>query len=150
MTIYEKARSLLDAFMLVERTDGTQYWTLRDGHPYYKAAFELVFAVHDEGRILPDDYLYRYTVESLQILSENDGSDLDELEHEAIEVDESFADLTDWLKNAPMSIHWVDYMRGEAGPGRSILDDLSAGQWAQRRDVFHAVVRWLEQTLEEE
>lgn len=150
MNVHEKARVLLDAFVEGQRKDGTRFWRVKYDHPYHDLAQDMMYVVHGEGEILPDDYLYRYAVEALHILAENDGSDPDTLGFEAIEADKSRADLIDWLKNAPDSVYWVDSVREDLGPGKSVMDDIRDGQWAQRHDVFCTVVSWLEHVFEEE
>src|SRR5690606_29296090 len=69
-TIQELAREAFEYFVLKERTDGEAFWTVKDNSPPWVR--DMCFKAHDNGEVLPDDWRYRFIVESLETLSECD------------------------------------------------------------------------------
>src|ERR1039458_7977503 len=78
------ARDLRSAFEVARREPETadgHYWRVREERE--SELHGLVYRVHDDGDILPDDYRYAYLVESLDAISEaTDSSDAGEVENE--------------------------------------------------------------------
>ncbi|MCA1740284.1 MAG: hypothetical protein LC740_16095, partial [Actinobacteria bacterium] len=117
-------------------------WTLKDEHredgsPY----MELVAAVHDDRAMLPDDYRYEWTVQSLERIAETD--DPEEAAYE-IEADVYTADLVRWLGSHARRPGYVDEATSELGHSElGIMGDVMAGQALEKQEVYRAVLAFL-------
>src|SRR5690606_4982391 len=135
MSIQNLAREALGYFVLKERPDGETFWTVKDGSPQWVR--DLCFKAHDNGEILPDDWRYRFIVESLETLSEcEDPYDV------YIEIYTHSGELLKWFSSSLARLQWVQ----EAVEGMDwensfdILLALQAGQLHEKEHVFNVVL----------
>lgn len=154
--IKELAEEGRESFITHERGEKT-IWTLKDEARYEGSpVMDLVLAVHQDGETSPDDYRYEWTLDSLIMIAEaiDEGDDPEEREYE-IEPDIYTADLMRWIGSRAdrysycdeaLSEYGADYFAGKGG----VIDIIQAGQTAEKREVYRAVLDFLvEQTAEE-
>lgn len=112
------------------------YYVLRDDAPAWVR--ELVREANAEG----DDYRYEYIYDALEALADaTDDPDLDDLSW-YIGPDAYHGRLLRWLGSDPARIQYVDDAIKE-GRGDSVMDDIGAGQVAEKRGVFDSVLQSL-------
>src|SRR5690606_41625 len=144
-TIQELAGEALECFVLKERTDGEAFWTVKDNSPPWVR--DLCFKAHDNGEILPDDWRYRFIVESLETLSEcDDPYDVQ------IESYGYAGELLEWLSSSLTRLQWVEEAVEEIGWGNKfdMLIALQAGQLHEKEHVFNIVLDELSRLVDEQ
>lgn len=104
---------------------------------------ELVYAVHNQWRILPDDRIYNLIVDALGQLAA--GTDPDEF---AFTPDVYTADLLHWVGSGAGRLERVDAMIREAGPGLTLTQYIMQAQYDEAREVFQSVTDWLTEFIE--
>ena len=121
-----------------------EIYTLKNRHPTW--LYDMVFAVHDKGHWLPDDYKYQFIVEALDHLSEGMNPEEPELE-----ADVYTTDLMDWLASHRERLGIVDEAVNELGWNKEggIETAISLGQWREKEDVFRRVVEALQGRLDD-
>lgn len=135
-----------------QTNDGDEIWTLRDGAAGgdWESGHPLRAAIREaHGDMLPDDYKYRFVVESLRAIVNHDG-DIDEA-REHIEADINHADLLKWLSSHIERAGYVDeYVDDYFGLGQpdSIMQVIQCGQWLEKTEVFDIVARYVEDEAE--
>ncbi len=99
--------------------------------------------------MLPDDYRYEWTVESLDLINDADeDADLDDLAYE-IEADTYTHELTRWLGSRPYRYTYVDQRTEMSGHSeQSVIQDLMAGQEEEKREVYTLVLEHLRAVAE--
>lgn len=143
----EKIRILageaLAHFEFRDRYDGSGYWAVKDRAPEWVG--NLVWAAHEEGKILPDDSRYLFIVEALEALAENPE------EPEGLLVPEIYnSQLLKWLEASP------SYRAGRVGEAVSLFgwdglfEALQAGHLLEKEEVLAIVREFLENAIEEE
>lgn len=142
--IEELAEYALKFFKTTQRGEET-IWVLKDRHPTW--IYDMVYAVHDKGQWMPDDYKYEYVADTLHALSE--GQDPEEGVFE-IEPDVYTSALQKWLtSHAYRSTYVDDAVRALGYPEEGGLDRaLMMGQVAEKEEVWRRVVQALEDRLE--
>lgn len=119
--------------------DGPDYWVR-----------EMVEAAHDDCRILPDDFRYQFIVESLDAIMDCENED--DAEQSATEPDIYTHDLNRWLCESYDGHGYCDeaVTEGMVPETAPMFERLAAGQYLERREVFGAVLGYLQQRAEEE
>ncbi len=136
--VSKKAKEALAYFEKANRTNGVEFWKVKDGAPQWVT--DLCFASHSDGAMLPDDWRYVFIVEALVALEE-------EIE---LEPDIYTSELTAWLASNVNRVGYVDDARDEwGGDLKSIFDELQLGQLTEKREVFDQVTAFLEALIEE-
>lgn len=144
MSIQSLAREALEYFVLKERPDGDTFWAVKDVSPQWVR--DLCFKAHDNGEILPDDWRYRFIVESLETLSEcEDPYDV------YIETYSYASELLAWLSSSLTRMRWVEEaVEGmDWGDRFDMLIALQAGQLMEKEEVLELVREFLERKIEE-
>ena len=136
--VSKKAKEALAYFEKANRTNGVEFWKVKDGAPQWVT--DLCFASHSEGAMLPDDWRYVFIVEALVALEE----EID------LEPDIYTSELCAWLASNVNRVGYVDDARNEwGGDLKSIFDELQLGQLTEKREVFDQVTAFLEALIEE-
>ena len=66
--VSKKAKEALAYFEKAKRTNGVEFWKVKDGTPQWVT--DLCFSAHSEGAMLPDDWRYVFIVEALVALED--------------------------------------------------------------------------------
>jgi len=138
----ELAKKYVSYFELAERPDGTKFYKLKDDAPEELA--ELVREVHRKrGLHFPDDYVYEYIYQSLDLIAES-GAEVDNLEDltEEIEADVYTSDLLKWLSTGDRT-YYMDRVKEECGRDLSFEQELSIAQFLEREEIFFYVLEEL-------
>jgi len=126
------------------RDDDDIYYFMAERIP--KWIYDMVYAVHEDGRWIHDDHKYLYIIDALNYLSEGNNPETPELE-----ADVYTSDLIKWLGSHNFRTIYVDdavKLHGwdeQAG----IEGALAWGQIAEREEVFGIVLDKLNDRLEE-
>src|SRR5690606_35951892 len=99
-TIQDLEGGALGYFVLKERTGGEAFWAVSGDAP--QGVRDLCFKAHDNGEILPDDWRYRFIVESLETLS-----DCEDPYDVYIEVYTHSGELLRWFASSLTRLQWV-------------------------------------------
>lgn len=136
-----KAEEALSYFEHKQRPGDPEktFWSMKDSRPEWIK--DMVYQVHDNGAILPDDYKFAFVVASLDRIMDYD--DPDEASDE-IEADVYTSDLYDWLSSNLNRAAYVDEAVKDFGgePG-GIVDQIMLGQAAEKREVYWTVLNFL-------
>lgn len=140
----EKIRILageaLAYFEYRNRHDGSGYWAVEDRAPEWVK--NLVWAAHNNGEILPDDFRYLFIVEALEAMAENP-------EEPEIVPDVYTSQLLKWLEAYPSyRMGFVDEAVGQFG-WNGLFEGLQAGQLMEKQEVVQLVRAFLEKKIEE-
>ena len=146
-TIQELAKRYYDMFEIAERTNGEKFWRVKsefsDKKDYYEndPLAKLIHSIH--AKMLPDDYIYEYIVNSFDLISESDCED--NLYDLPIEADIYHSDLLKWVDSHPDRLGRCDEALsfGE-GAYNSIIDIIQSAQQYEKQEVLNAVISWLE------
>jgi len=144
-TIQELAREALGYFVLKERPNGEAFWAVKDDAPQWVR--DLCFKAHDSGEILPDDWRYRFVVESLETLSEcEDPYDV------YIETYTHSGELLNWFASSLARLQWVQEAVEEMDweGGFDLLLALQAGQMMEKEHVFNIIRDELSRLVDEQ
>lgn len=134
---------------------GEMITALTDEHPGW--IHDLVREAHG-GNFLPDDWRYAAIRAALSFIDDVGYDDADDGEFEFADgnVDTYTADLIRWFGSSVTRPGYVDSALEEFDPGTNdamgqpagVIEFIRAGQYAESREVFAAVVRALEERLE--
>lgn len=143
MDIKELAEHARSFFKTKTRPGETEnIWVHKERYPAWIR--EMLFSVHDNGKIMPDDYKYEYTVNALDALVE--GMDPDEPE---LEADVYSSALLAWLSSHLERAGYVDEATKDMGHSdQGIMGDIMSGQWREKEEVFGIVVQALRKRLD--
>jgi hypothetical protein len=141
MTLQQLAAQVRSQFAQDTRNNGETFWSRKTGTDDWIQ--ELCHAAH--GNMMPDDWRYEMIVEALDAYAEYD--DPDEAEC-SIEADIYTYELTGWLHSRNDRYSYVDDAATEYGERGDLLEQLSLGQIAEKREVYASVRRSLEARLE--
>ena len=132
----------LSYFEYRKRPDGTKCLAVETDAPEW--VHKLVFAAHNEGDILPEDFRHLFIVEALEALEENPG------EPEIIcEPDAYTSELLKWLEAYPTyRMGLVDEAVSELG-WNGLFDALQAGQLKEKQEVLALVQAFLLKKIED-
>lgn len=97
---------------------------------------DLIYAAHDKGRFMPDDYRYEFTYEVLDLIA--DGYDFEDLQ-----PDIYTSDLLAWL-NTNWRLEYLDEVFRDHEGSISIYQALPLAQLHEKEEVFHLVLKFLE------
>lgn len=141
--IQNLAEVALHWFERRRRHDGNKYWAVKEGAPYWVK--DLVRAAHDKGRLLPEDFRYRFIVEALEAIVENPE------EPEILwEPDIYLRRLLAWLESgSSYRIILVDKVVSELG-WHGLYEALQAGQLREKEEVLGLVLEFMERKIEKE
>ena len=142
------ARDLRSAFEVARREPETadgHYWRVREERE--SELHGLVYRVHDDGDILPDDYRYAYLVESLDEISEaTDSSDASDVANEFANdgVDVYTSALDAWRTSSGNRRAATDEALVE---GAETIDQATMrAQAGERSEVFGVVLEYVRET----
>ena len=108
----------------------------------------LVRVVHDDCRILPDDYRYEFIETVLDTLAEaNDEDHMADLRTE-LEADVYTSGLTAWLHSSNFRIYYLSEVLDEFGGDLDGFQALSQAQVQEKREVFDKVLEYLKGLVE--
>lgn len=141
-TIKELATQMSEAFEVRKRTNEDEFYCLKDGTPSWMK--EVCQDAH--GDMGPDDWRYKFIVESVNALSEYDGEDVSEALYD-MEASIYTHELTGWLHSRVDRISWMDEASSE-GKFDTITDHLMRAQWMEIDETFQMVLSAL-QTIAE-
>lgn len=141
--IRQLAGEALSWFEYRKRHDNeTGYWALEEGAPEWVK--RLVWAAHDKGEILAEDFRYYFIVEALEAITENPE------EPETILAPDIYtSELLTWLNAYPSyRINLVDAAVSDLG-WNGLFEALQAGQLREKEEVLQLVREFLEKKIEE-
>lgn len=144
-TIQALAEEYRQMFTTKER-DGETIWVVRDDGRVQGGtaeAFKLI-AAHESPAMLPDDYRYAFTVEALDLIAESDDPwDVTGIVPQG--VDALTHNLVRWLGSGERFLY-VNEAVNKLGhsEGLGVIGDIYAGQALERREVYDAVLSFLE------
>jgi hypothetical protein len=118
-------------------------WVTKKDRPDW--VINLVCEAHDKGSVLPDDFIYEYVVDALDYLSDAD-NDPDDYDPES---DIYNGDLLKWLASSLARADYVDVVRRESGDDYDLMQLIGLGQAQEKRDVYEAVLTWLQEHEDE-
>lgn len=135
-TLQERAIEARKHFELAERPSGTKFWRAKSTDKP-KWIQDLCREAH--GDMLPDDQRYRFIVDALDLLSENDS---EEAASELIESDIYTSDLIEWLGSHLDRLGYCDEAITDMG-AKDMSSALSGGQYLERCEVLSLVAQGL-------
>ena len=148
----ETARALADAFETATRDNGDKFHRLRDGSPEWMK--EAIFAAHDGGEMLPNDWSYRLCSEMADGIAErleyDEDSDLSDAMAEIAEgaVPAYTHERLAWLSSHLHRLEMVDEAIAEAGgisgTGQGIADALGWAMFREAESIGAALVEAIE------
>ena len=160
-TISELASEAHGWFTTTTRADET-IDVLRDGAPTW--IYNLVFAAHESGEIMPDDWRYASIRSALAEISDSDADDRDDLDDLAGEWADSNVDVYTgariaWLGSRMSRTAYVDEAVDELGGEgldtveriglwQYVVERIGLGQYVESREVFELVANALEDERE--
>jgi hypothetical protein len=140
-TIQELAKEYLNYFDQKEGENGLSTYTWKDEAPQELRG--LIQEAH--GDMMPNDYKYNFVVESLEAIAED--------REDSIEADIYNRDLLNWLSSHLDRPAYCDQYVEEYGgidtKNFSIINLISSGQHLEKLEVYHSVLRSLEEIVEE-
>ena len=148
-TIATLAQEAYDWFERRQRGDTDDwFYALKDGRPEW--VFDLVWAAHDDGDFLPDDWRYDCIHSALGHIADNDG-DEDASEFADSQVDVYNGARFAWLASHLQRQFYVDAATEEFGPpdDASVTAQIGMGQYLEATQVFQQVYQTLEERLEQ-
>lgn len=154
LTISALADEAYSSMELRTRADGTDYYTTKDDAADWVR--DLVYAAHNDGDMLPDDWRYDCIHSALSHISDagaETADDLDDAGHDFADshADVYTSDLLAWAASNAYRLGYVDEARSEG----LIPDDadearrLMIGQYCEALEVFESVRRSLADRLDE-
>jgi len=138
MTVQELAKEALRYFIRKRREDGSEYVAVTKDRPEW--VHQMVYAAHNDGEILPDDWRYEFVLESLYAIEDSDPDELDELE---LEADASNSALLEWLNSSMRRVSYVDEAIEELGWTGHVMDAIEHGQYIEKNEVLRIVLEFL-------
>lgn len=135
MTVQELAREALRYFIRKRREDGSEYVAVMDYRPEW--VLQMVYAAHNDGEILPDDWRYEFVLESLYAIADSDPDELDELELEADSAP------MEWFSSSMRRVAYVDEAIEELGRPGHVMDAIEHGQYIEKNEVLRIVLEFL-------
>ncbi len=153
-TLQDLAREAFEQFerRTIEGRDPESFYALRDGRPEW--VFDLVYAAHDDGDYLPDDWRYDAIHSALAHIIDDADEDADMDDDEAHEFADGNVDTYNGARFAWLASHlnrqfYCDEAAEEYGEPDGITDRIALGQYAESREVFEQVVTALRERLDE-
>ena len=139
------AAQLSAAFTVKTRTNGENFWCLKDDAPAW--ATGAVRACHDDGSELPNDWRYQFIVDAANTLAESD--DWDDLAWP--EADVYNHDLIKWLGEFPNADWYCDEsdFADYNSEGKGIMDAIGYGQAYAKQETRARLKAFLEQMADQ-
>lgn len=114
---------------------------------------ELVYAIHQDGYLVPDDWHYRTLRDALSYLANDVGDDMpDDVEFAESVTDVYTADLNSWLSETAGAHDYCDEALaefwGDAHAGRSLSEQIRAGQLLAAMRIYAIALARIESELE--
>lgn len=142
------AQEYLEYFQVLDKQEVsfTTYAT-KDNAP--QELKDLVLKAH--GKMMPDNYIYTYIVESLQAIAENDTENLEKLDS-LMEADVYNNDRLNWLSSHLDRPCYVDEYVEEfcleiKADNFNIMELIGFGQAREKQEVFYSVLSSLEKIV---
>jgi hypothetical protein len=138
-TIHSLAQEYLAYFEQKER-DGRKFWVTKDERP--EELRDLIHEAH--GDMMPEDWKYEFVVDALDAIAE-------ERDEDSIEADVYNRDLLNWLSSHLDRPGYCNQYAAEYGinPEKfDIINVISGGQYLEKLEVYHSVVKSLEEIIE--
>jgi len=149
-TVQTLAGELYAALVTGTRPDGDRFINLTDGSPEWMV--DLCRAAHDTpyGLMLPDDYRYDVIREAAEYITDDDDEDGHDFADGGVDV--YTVDLLAWVGSHGFRRHYVKDACNEYGvdPDRGEDGRWSVGQYAERVEVYGAVLAALNEQVENE
>jgi len=147
-TIQELAKEMGKNFLCKIRTNGDTYMVLKKKIGWQK---DIIKACHDIDDVIPNDYVYQFISDAVDIIAEVDGDDIDTIKdnlHEPLDssVDIYNADLLKWVITNPSFSCWVDQAIEEMGCTEH-FKSLMVGQYLQREAIAFKIVDMLNEMV---
>lgn len=143
----ELARVAQAGFESATRRNGDEYLRLRSQTPSWVGS--LVFAAHQNGDLLPDDWRYVFAQAGLShIIDACLGATREELTS-TIEPDISGGSLAAWLGSNLLRFGYCDDALEHFGPPERTFDLLMRGQLLERQEVFGTVWEVLDRQVDD-
>lgn len=149
-----EAKAILKGFKVSERVKAgrdeapQRFYHLKDNAP--QCVKDLVYKAHKIDDVLPNDYIYEFIVEALQLFTESGAVRMSELEEDIneIEPDVYNADLLRWVSDNLAFSAWVDEALSEYG-AKDLFQALQIGQQLQRQAIARSVLDSIIAIIEE-
>lgn len=140
----EEAYGAFETRTRAPEAGGEEYTVLKDGCPgtgdegWIKAA---IFAAHDTGGMLPDDWRYQFIRDAFGAISDAaEDADSSEVCDEYAEPDIYTNELTGWLASHNDRYSYCDDAAEEWGAQTETLKLIGLGQMAEKTEVFWSVL----------
>lgn len=140
MTVQELAKEALRYFVRKRREDGSEYVAVTKDRPEW--VHQMVYAAHNDGEILPDDWRYEFVLESLYAIEDSDPDELDELELEADSAP------MEWFSSSMRRVAYVDEAIEVFGWTGHVMDAIGDGQYIEKNEVLRIVLEFLRERAE--
>jgi hypothetical protein len=153
--LQQSAKAFASAFEHKRRYDGDgdDYVALKDGSPEWMK--DAIRAAHDNGDILPNDWIYRACERIADEYAEScESEDTDDLAMIMAErlTDVYTSDLLAWLQAlGTHAVAYIDSARedGLTAPNATFMDLVSVGQYAQLRYIGDVIVMAVQDNMPE-
>lgn len=106
----------------------------------------IIHAAH--GDALPDDYIYQFIRDALEVLADSKEGEEDEALY-AIEPDVYTSDLTAWLHSSNRRTYYITEVQEEMGPITDGFQLLGAAQQKEKQEVAQLVLEGIRKYLAE-
>lgn len=142
MTIQELARQASESLIWNERKEGGKYCYFKDGSPQWMK--EMAFKCHNIDDVMPNDYIYAFISEALDIITGSDNPDEAIFE---IEPDIYNNELLSWLSSNLSFSSWVDEEIEECG-SKELFGLLQHAQARHKQAIASCVLSELQAELD--
>ena len=145
MTIQELARQASDNLTWNERSNGGKYCFFKDGSPKWMK--EMAYKAHKIDDVLPNDYIYSFISEALDVICDSDNPE--EAIYE-IEPDIYNSDLLLWVGSNLSFSCWVDgvLQEGLIGKECGLFNVLMQAQARHKQAIASCVLNELQAELD--
>lgn len=144
MNIQQLADKYYQSFQLKTRTNGERFYCVKDDCQDDQLT-ELIRIAHDD--LLPDDYIYQYIHDALEIISNM--SETDDIYDITLEPDCYTRDLLKWVSTNLTRIAYCDEAI-EAYGCNDFVNILMTAQTIERENVLHSVYQSLTEIVKGE
>jgi hypothetical protein len=148
-TVQSLAEAAARQFTRAQREDGEVYTRLKEGAPDWIK--EAVKSAHEEGEILPDDWIWKTAGEAFDFIwGTQDASNMEDAASEfADNIDPYTGGLLDWYGSCTHRAAYVEQAREEGliTASMDISQQLAAGQYLERQSIYNAVMSALLEQL---
>ena len=145
----ETAKEALQYFTRDTRNDKTEFWATTNDAPGWVK--DLCYAAHKVDDVLPNDFIYEYIVDALDLIAEADGAErYSEIEEDifSIEGDIYNADLLRWVASNLTFSAYVDQAIEEYGI-KGHFEVLQLGNALHKQAIAARVLQSIDQQADE-